>query len=228
MKPVIKQLSVEETEYYEKRLYPLQDAVLGLLDEERFYLTGGTCLSRFYFNHRYSEDLHFFCDGTLYSIIQFEIDYLKYVSKIKGIYEVEITVAGEHYKRLFVKKNDITLKMEFIYEPYPRIDKVVKVKHFFIDTKENIAVNKLAAVYTRKTAKDFFDLYFLLKEFDLDSLLKKTDIKIISLGYEDLIISLRDAFFEGEVLTSFKINETEFFDFVKSLIHNLLEYAKRV
>jgi len=27
-----------------------------------FYLTGGTALSRFYFNHRYSEDLDFFAN----------------------------------------------------------------------------------------------------------------------------------------------------------------------
>ncbi|MFA5806633.1 MAG: nucleotidyl transferase AbiEii/AbiGii toxin family protein [Melioribacteraceae bacterium] len=76
MRLVIKKLNAEEIEFYENRLYPLQDAVLGLLDQERFYLTGGTCLSRFYFNHRYSEDLDFFCDGTLYSAGQFEIDYL--------------------------------------------------------------------------------------------------------------------------------------------------------
>ena len=227
MRLVIKKLNAEEIEFYENRLYPLQDAVLGLLDQERFYLTGGTCLSRFYFNHRYSEDLDFFCDGTLYSAGQFEIDYLSYVSKIKSSYEVEITVTGEHFKRLFIKKNDITLKMEFIYEPYPRIDKVLRNKNFFIDSKENIAVNKLTAVYTRKTAKDFFDLYFLLKEFDLNALLKKTEIKLITPAYENLIVSLQNSFFEGEVLTSLEVNEIDFLDFVDLLINNLLEYAKQ-
>lgn len=227
MRPVIKKLNAEEIEFYENRLYPIQDEVLGLLDQERFYLTGGTCLSRFYFNHRYSEDLDFFFDGTLYSAAQFEIDYLSYVSKIKSSYEVEITVTGEHFKRLFIKKDDITLKMEFIYEPYPRIDRVLRNKNFFIDSKENIAVNKLTAVYTRKTAKDFFDLYFLLKEFDLNTLLKKTEIKLVTPAYENLIVSLQNSFFEGEVLTPLKINEIDFLDFVDLLIHNLHEYAKQ-
>lgn len=227
MRPVIKKLNAEEIEFYENRLYPIQDEVLDLLDQERFYLTGGTCLSRFYFNHRYSEDLDFFFDGTLYSAGQFEIDYLNYVSKIRNSYEVEITVIGEHFKRLFIKKNDITLKMEFIYEPYPRIDRVLRNKNFFIDSKENIAVNKLTAVYTRKTAKDFFDLYFLLKEFDLNTLLKKTEIKLVTPAYENLIVSLQNSFFEGEVLTPLKINEIDFLDFVDLLIHNLLEYAKQ-
>src|SRR4030066_1424585 len=235
MKPVIRQLNAQEQEYYEKSLYPLQDEVLDLFTEERFYLTGGTCLSRFYFKHRYSEDLVFFFDGTLYSVNQFEIDYLKLVSKIKASNEIEITVAGEHFKRLFIKKKDVALEIEFIYEPYPRIDNVIKLKNIFIDTKENIAVNKLTAVFTsgnpslwEKTAKDFFDLYFLLRELDLTALLKKTEIKIIPPAYEDLIISLKNTFFEGEVLTSQEINEGEFFNFVKQLINNLLEYARRI
>jgi len=44
-------------------LYKLQDEILHLLRDELspFYLTGGTALSRYYLNHRYSEDLDFFC-----------------------------------------------------------------------------------------------------------------------------------------------------------------------
>ena len=47
---------------YENTLYPLQDKVLVALEDAktRFYLTGGTALSRCYFNHRYSDDLDFF------------------------------------------------------------------------------------------------------------------------------------------------------------------------
>ena len=47
--------------YYKDTLYPLQDKVLKLIDslQTPFYLTGGTALSRCYFNHRYSYDLDF-------------------------------------------------------------------------------------------------------------------------------------------------------------------------
>ena len=43
-------------------LYALQDEVLETVFEEPsgFYLTGGTALSRYYLNHRYSDDLDFF------------------------------------------------------------------------------------------------------------------------------------------------------------------------
>lgn len=49
-------------EYYEKQLYPLQDRVLSVIDKipSKFYLTGGTAISRAYFHHRYSDDLDFF------------------------------------------------------------------------------------------------------------------------------------------------------------------------
>ena len=46
--------------YYEN-LYKLQDEILKVFFENsnEFYLTGGTCLNRFYINKRYSDDLDF-------------------------------------------------------------------------------------------------------------------------------------------------------------------------
>jgi len=43
-------------------LYSLQDEVLSIVFEveNEFYLTGGTCLSRFFVEKRYSDDLDFF------------------------------------------------------------------------------------------------------------------------------------------------------------------------
>ncbi|MCA0389565.1 MAG: hypothetical protein LCH52_13835 [Bacteroidetes bacterium] len=45
--------------FYTENLYPLQDGVLKIVRDLRipFYLTGGTALSRFLFNHRYSDDI---------------------------------------------------------------------------------------------------------------------------------------------------------------------------
>ncbi|MEA1967214.1 MAG: nucleotidyl transferase AbiEii/AbiGii toxin family protein, partial [Thermodesulfobacteriota bacterium] len=45
-----------------KKLYELQDDILASIFkvENEFYLTGGTCLSRFYKEKRYSDDLDFF------------------------------------------------------------------------------------------------------------------------------------------------------------------------
>ncbi len=49
-----------------KELYKLQDEVLKTVfeTEREFYLTGGTCLSRFYAAKRYSDDLDFFTNQS--------------------------------------------------------------------------------------------------------------------------------------------------------------------
>ena len=47
---------MEYHKYYLEQLYPLQDKFLEFFDnqnQDRFYLTGGTALSRFYYQHRY-------------------------------------------------------------------------------------------------------------------------------------------------------------------------------
>ena len=52
----------QHAQYYEESLYPLQNKILRAVNglSSPFYLTGGTALSRGYFNHRYSDDLDFF------------------------------------------------------------------------------------------------------------------------------------------------------------------------
>jgi hypothetical protein len=47
-------------QYYNKVLYPLQNEVFPVFEGSPFYLTGGTALSRGYYNHRYSDDLDYF------------------------------------------------------------------------------------------------------------------------------------------------------------------------
>ncbi len=52
-----------------RKLYMLQDRALDVIftDETGFYLTGGTCLHRFYFEERYSVDLDLFTnDNTMF------------------------------------------------------------------------------------------------------------------------------------------------------------------
>ncbi len=48
--------------YYMEKLYLFQDGVLDIVRKSNIpcYLTGGTALSRGYFNHRYSDDLDIF------------------------------------------------------------------------------------------------------------------------------------------------------------------------
>jgi len=48
--------------YYKAVLYPFQDGIISMMNElgTDFYLTGGTALSRAYYNHRFSDALDYF------------------------------------------------------------------------------------------------------------------------------------------------------------------------
>ena len=224
---MIRKATCEEIDFFENRLYLLQDELLKQLEKEKFYLTGGTCLSRFYLGHRYSEDLDFFFDGNKFAQLDFEQDFISFATKIRNCCEAEITVNEKTFKRMFAKKEEKVLKLEFVFEPYPRIGDVVRKDNFLIDTEENIAVNKLTAIYSRKTAKDFYDLYFLLKRYELNDLIKKAEIKMVPPDYEGLLVSLKESLLEGEILAKLPIVESLFFEFIEDLINKLLDYAKR-
>lgn len=59
----------------QEKLYRAQDQILMLLKKQPrfpYVLSGGTALSRFYFHHRFSEDLDFFYEGAQYSFEKIE------------------------------------------------------------------------------------------------------------------------------------------------------------
>ncbi len=59
----------------QKQVYQDQDRVLTLFSKLKSFpytLSGGTALSRFYFHHRFSEDLDFFCEDWAFSFPKIE------------------------------------------------------------------------------------------------------------------------------------------------------------
>ncbi len=72
------------------RLYALQDNVLNTIFSEpsEFYLTGGTCLHRFYFEERYSDDLDFFTHES--STFAFSIREIR--NRLSEQYKIEYKV----------------------------------------------------------------------------------------------------------------------------------------
>lgn len=218
----------QHIDFYEKVFYPFQNEVFSLIRSDRFYLSGGTCLSRFYYHHRYSEDLDFFYDGHQFPKEEFEITFREIINRISEQFKTELTVDGEYFKRLFVYKKDITLKIEFIFENFKTVGKRKKITEIYIDSKENIAANKLTTIYARKTAKDFLDLYFLLQELDFEQAVKWSAYKVIPLDYEGAVMAFADQELEGSVLTKSEISLNEFESFVVNLIKKMLDYAKKI
>jgi len=224
---LIQRLEKTQADWYATQLYTVQDRVLSQVNSDKFYLTGGTCLSRCYYHHRYSDDLDFFFLGEKYDAFEFEHEFVRIVSSLGSAFNTAVTVNEKQYKRIFVQEGSINLKIEFVNEPFPVLGDRVRISNYLIDTKENIAVNKITAVYARKACKDYFDLYFLLQEFSLPELLKLSANKMVPPSYEELIMSLEKSLWEGQVLTSLEITETQFLTFAAELVEDILAYARQ-
>lgn len=159
-----------------------QKKLLGLLSHEQsicdsFYLTGGTVLAEFYLHHRLSEDLDFFSeqefDPQNISVV------LKKIKAAAGIKKIEYQQSFN--RNLFFLHTDTdVLKTEFTYFPFTRIEQKQKIGDLFIDSLIDIATNKVFTIYQNPRARDFIDLYLILKGnagLSLDSLIRMAKSK---------------------------------------------------
>lgn len=147
-------------QYYNKILYPLQDKTTPLFQNTPFYLTGGTALSRGYYNHRYSDDLDYFVNylPDFKMLLQVQIDKMQ-----KTFSDVTVDMKGEYFCRVFVGKEK--LKIEMINDVPSHIGKLVNHPVLgVIDSKENILANKITALMDRALPKDIVDVFFLIKD----------------------------------------------------------------
>ncbi|HWR58193.1 MAG TPA: nucleotidyl transferase AbiEii/AbiGii toxin family protein [Thermodesulfovibrionales bacterium] len=147
-------------EYYNNVLYPLQDRAIRTFQDSPFYLTGGTTLSRGYYNHRYSDDLDYFVNYHS----EFERLADLQVNRLYEIFpDVEIDYKGDFFYRAFAAERK--LKIEMINDVPSHIGTLVKHPLLgTIDSKENILANKITAIVDRALPKDVVDIYFLLKD----------------------------------------------------------------
>ena len=74
--------------FYVENLYPLQNGVLQIVDKlgSPFYLTGGTALSRGYYDHRYSDDLDLFVNQN----DDFALAASRLVRAVTGTFRTEV------------------------------------------------------------------------------------------------------------------------------------------
>jgi predicted nucleotidyltransferase component of viral defense system len=223
---MLKMATNDNIRFYEEILYPFQDEICALIKNDNFYLSGGTALSRFYYQHRYSDDLDFFYDGQKGSKEGFSIEFRDIMARISNKYRIEIEIDREYFKRAYIYKNDTALKIEFVYENFKNIGKREKIKGIAIDSKENLCANKLTAVYDRKTFKDFVDLFYLMNEFSFDQTVIWAKEKMTLLDYEGLSIVFADKALEGEVLLTKNITTDDFNSFKEKLIGHLFHHAE--
>jgi len=225
-KDQLRKASPDEIAYYAKFLYPFQDEIFDFMKSDQFYLGGGTCLSRFYYDHRFSDDLDFFFNGYDFPKDDFNIIYREVVNRIHDKFQLDVQIDSEYFKRITVYKNNKPLKLEFIFENYKCPGSRIKSGNIWIDSKENIATNKITAIYDRKTVKDYVDLYYLLPEFSFEQLEQWAEFKIVPMEYEGILITFSNKSLEGTALLKKNILIEAFNEFCKNLVTQIFKYAK--
>jgi len=152
--------------YYRYQLYPLQDAALEAIGKTstRLYLTWGTLLSRFILNHRLSDDLDFFINRDDH----FELEVKKLVDGLTHLGTVKWGLRDDSFTRIFLEREGVTLKLEFVNDILHHVGSVEKHPiGFLIDNWQNVLTNIITAL-ARLAAKDYIDILFLSLSFQFN------------------------------------------------------------
>ncbi|MBI2443658.1 MAG: nucleotidyl transferase AbiEii/AbiGii toxin family protein [Candidatus Magasanikbacteria bacterium] len=156
---------------------------------DRYYLAGGTALSEFYLHHRLSEDLDFFTEQQEVNKMAV-MKFLKKNSPRLGVIRIETKQVYGLYSCFLRFTDNTTLKVDFNYYPFPRIERGMKYKNLWVDSVYDIAVNKVHTIVMKPRARDYVDLYFIIrdKQWNLEDLLMQAkakfdwDITLVELG----------------------------------------------
>lgn len=157
---------------------------------DTFFLTGGTALAEFYFQHRLSEDLDFFSESEVNSR-----KLLVTVSKISKAIKVSKlerqTLTGQEVFYFHFDEKDL-LKIDFSYFPFQHLGQFKKFNNLRISSIEDITVNKIHAITSRKRARDYIDLYYCINRLKWKASDIKKNYKLkfdVDLSYEQLATS---------------------------------------
>lgn len=130
---------------------------------KRFYLTGGTALAEFYLRHRYSEDLDFFSE-ELVDPLEMET----FLKDAQRALKFKPQIVRQTYNRNVYElqyPSGRILKVEFNYYPFQRIEAAKKLGELLVDSVYDMAVNKAHTILQHPRARDYVDIYFIIKQY---------------------------------------------------------------
>ncbi len=199
-------------------LYALQDNVMKAIFEMEniFYLTGGTCLSRFYHEKRYSDDLDFFtqiADRYSFSLRNIKIE-------LQKRFNIIVEVESKDFARLRV---DDILLIDFVKDIIYRYgDIVVTPEGYLIDNILNILANKITAVIGRDNPKDIFDIFLIAcyHTFSWNDILHAAHKKA---GFSDEELIVRLKAFPYSLLHKIKLKDDRFLDSFEMELPKLID-----
>lgn len=177
-------------------LIKLQDQFLEKFFVSRFgqdfYLTGGTALARFYFEHRESVDLDLFTNKqtTDFTKVSLLVHQIAKQLELELINEVNTAVFLQYN---FAASSGLNLKIEVVKDIPVHFGKILVKDKVRVDSVENIGSNKILAVFGRTEAKDFVDLYYLMKigKLDFEALYHMAGKKDLGLNYFYLALAIK-------------------------------------
>jgi len=124
-----------------------------------FFLTGGTALSRAYYNHRYSDDLDFFLNQS--KTYDDQLDKVLALLQENGYTwdkNNEYTRAKDFTTLKVRKDSETLLKLDFVNDLVPHYGEIIETSLFYrTDSIRNMLSNKLSAIF-RYAAKDIVDI----------------------------------------------------------------------
>lgn len=131
--------------------------------KDKFFLTGGTALSAFYLQHRYSEDLDFFTE--IPKAVEEVLPVLKEIQKKVSLF-IEPRRTFETFTEIIVESNGEMTILHFAQDAPYRFKPTIYNKEYgiYIDNSLDISCNKFSALFDRHDMKDFVDIYFIDKE----------------------------------------------------------------
>jgi predicted nucleotidyltransferase component of viral defense system len=192
-----------------------------------FFLTGGTALSRAYYNHRYSDDLDFFVNQS--RTYDEQLDKVLVLLQENGyIWDPnnEYTRA-ENFTTLKVRKDSATLlKLDFVNDLVPHYGEIIKTSLFYrTDSIRNMLSNKLSAIF-RYAAKDIADIREIALHENVDWTTVINEARNKEAGLEliyisEILTSMPQSEFETIAWTK-KPNWQEFCNDINRIVHEMI------
>lgn len=157
------------------QLTPLQRHALEHLvllpDMSRFVLGSGTALAAFYLHHRCSADLDFF---TSEKAMVLPHSRLVEEALAEAGLQVQPILRTQSFVRMEVRQGPEQLRLDLALDAPFRFAPPEQVKlgngALFVENLQDLAVNKVLALFGRAEARDFIDVYALRPYFSLRQL----------------------------------------------------------
>lgn len=223
---------------HRKVLTPLQLSILeGFFGrsggEPGFYLTGGTALAAFYYQHRLSEDLDLFApsiqDQESAGVLSGARAILESLADEKG-YDLDAGQSSHRHLLQWVSGETPRerIKLDLVCEPWPNLGELITHGLIRVDSLDDLVANKLGALYSRpEEIKDFVDLYYLLHpdqgHYTLDGALALADRKQV--GLDRVVLASQMSLVDGAIqhLPALKLLKPLDADDLRQFFHDLAE-----